>query len=154
MRSPLTGPGVVVHRIKSDKGTATFKGLIGDYKGVIVCDALKTHEAGVRGNDRVALAGCWAHVFRKFEEAAPDHPEAHLAMKWIGELYAIEDRCTHDDGPLCEGEFDAETGVVVCPRHGANFDIRTGDALTLPATQPVRVYPVRVSGGMIKVELG
>lgn len=88
----LTAPGVVVHRIKSDKGTATFKALIGDYEGVIVCDALKTHEAGVRGNDRVALAGCWAHVFRKFEEAAPDHPEAHLAMKWIGELYAIDER--------------------------------------------------------------
>lgn len=92
----LTAPGVVVHRIKSDKGKETFKALIGDYKGVIVCDALKTHEAGVRGNDRVALAGCWAHVFRKFEEAAPDHPEAHLAMKWIGELYAIDERAEGD----------------------------------------------------------
>ena len=92
----LTAPGVVVHRIKSDKGTSTFKSIIGDYKGVIVCDALKTHEAGVRGNDRVALAGCWAHVFRKFEEAAPDHPEAHLAMKWIGELYAIDERAEGD----------------------------------------------------------
>jgi transposase len=92
----LTAPGLVVHRIKSDKGKDTFKALIGDYKGVIVCDALKTHEAGVRGNDRVALAGCWAHVFRKFEEAAPDHPEAHLAMKWIGELYAIDERAEGD----------------------------------------------------------
>ena len=40
--------------------------------------------------------------------------------------YAIEDRCSHDDGPLCEGDWDARDGVVVCPRHGANFDIRTG----------------------------
>src|SRR5262249_35131170 len=50
-----------------------------------------------------------------------------------GELYAIEDRCSHDDGPLCEGDWDPDEGVVICPRHGANFDIRTGDALTLPA---------------------
>ncbi len=92
----LTAPGVVVHPIKSDKGTSTFKSLIGDYQGFIVCDALKTHEAGVRGNDRVALAGCRAHVFRKFEEASPDHPEAHLAMKWIGELYAIDERAEGD----------------------------------------------------------
>ena len=70
-----------------------------------------------------------------------------------GELYAIEDRCSHDDGPLCEGDFDAEDGIVVCPRHGANFDIRTGDALTLPAFEPVAVFPVRVEDGLVKVEL-
>ena len=70
-----------------------------------------------------------------------------------GEYYAIEDRCSHDDGPLCEGDFDEEAGVVVCPRHGANFDIRTGRALTLPAFAPVSVYPVRVDDGTIKVEL-
>ena len=92
----LTAPGAMVHRIRSDKGAETFKSLIGNYQGVIVCDALKTHEAGVRGNDRVALAGCWAHVFRKFEEAAPDHPEANLAMKWIGDLYAIDESAGAD----------------------------------------------------------
>jgi 3-phenylpropionate/trans-cinnamate dioxygenase ferredoxin subunit len=70
-----------------------------------------------------------------------------------GEYYAIEDRCSHDDGPLCEGEFDVETGVAICPRHGANFDIRSGRALTLPAYEPVSVYPVHVVGGMIKVEV-
>lgn len=70
-----------------------------------------------------------------------------------GEYYALEDRCSHDDGPLCEGEFDPETGVVICPRHGANFDIRSGDALTLPATEPVSTYPVRVVDGYIKVVL-
>ena len=52
-----------------------------------------------------------------------------------GQFYAIEDRCSHDDGPLCEGDFDQETGVVICPRHGANFDIRSGRALTLPAVR-------------------
>ena len=70
-----------------------------------------------------------------------------------GRYCALEDRCSHDDGPLCEGEFDAETGVVVCPRHGANFDIRSGNALTLPAYEPVSVYPVLIEDGMIKVEL-
>ena len=70
-----------------------------------------------------------------------------------GEYYAIEDRCSHDDGPLCEGEFDPETGVVVCPRHGANFDIRSGEALTLPAFEPVSVYSVHVVDGIIRVEL-
>ena len=70
-----------------------------------------------------------------------------------GDLYAIEDRCSHDDGPLCEGDFDPEEGVVVCPRHGANIDIRSGRALTLPAVQPVKTFPVRVEDGMIKVEV-
>jgi transposase len=88
----LTAPGVVVHRIRDDKGAATFKALVGAYRGIIVCDALKTHEAGARGNDAIALAGCWAHVFRKFEEAAADHPEAHHALRWIGKLYEIDDR--------------------------------------------------------------
>ena len=44
---------------------------MGDYAGTVVCDALKTHEAGARGNAGIVLAGCWAHVFRKFEEAGP-----------------------------------------------------------------------------------
>jgi transposase len=92
----LTAPKVVVHRIRDDKGADTFKSLMSGYEGVIVCDALKTHEAGARGNDAIALAGCWAHVFRKFEEAAPDHPEANLALKWIGELYAIDERAEGD----------------------------------------------------------
>jgi 3-phenylpropionate/trans-cinnamate dioxygenase ferredoxin subunit len=70
-----------------------------------------------------------------------------------GEYYAIEDRCSHDDGPLCEGDFDAEMGVVICPRHGSNFDIRSGRALTLPAYEPVAVFPVRVVDGIVKLEV-
>jgi 3-phenylpropionate/trans-cinnamate dioxygenase ferredoxin component len=70
-----------------------------------------------------------------------------------GELYAIEDRCTHDDGPLAEGEWDPEACEVVCPRHGSRFDLRTGNALTLPAYLPVPTYPVRVrEDGMIVIE--
>ena len=70
-----------------------------------------------------------------------------------GEYYAIEDRCSHDDGPLAEGEFDPDEGVAVCPRHGSKFDIRTGRALTLPAYVPVETFPVRVEDGMIKVDV-
>ena len=70
-----------------------------------------------------------------------------------GGLYALEDRCSHDDGPLCEGDWDPDEGIVICPRHGANFDIRTGEALTLPAFEPVETYPVRVEDGIVKVEL-
>lgn len=92
----LTAPRAVVHRIRDDKSAETFKALMGGYRGVVVCDALKTHEAGARGNDAIALAGCWAHVFRKFEEAAPNHPEANLAMKWIGEIYAVDERAGDD----------------------------------------------------------
>ena len=70
-----------------------------------------------------------------------------------GSLYAIEDRCSHDDGPLAEGDFDCDEGVAICPRHGANIDIRTGRALTLPAVDPVATFPVRVDNGMIKVKI-
>ena len=92
----LTAPGVVVHRIRDDKSAATFAALVGDYRGVIVADALGTHEAGARASPGIALAGCWAHVYRRFEEAAPDHPEAERALAWIGQLYEI-DRSAGDD---------------------------------------------------------
>ena len=70
-----------------------------------------------------------------------------------GEFYALEDRCSHDDGPLCEGDFDPDTGVAICPRHGANIDIRSGVPRTLPATEPVDTFPVRVENGVVKVEV-
>jgi transposase len=92
----ITAPGVVCHRIRDDKGADTFRALVGKYEGVIVCDALKTHEAGARDGPGIVLAGCWAHVYRKFEEAAPDHPEAQLALAWISELYEIDKRANGD----------------------------------------------------------
>ena len=70
-----------------------------------------------------------------------------------GEFYALEDRCSHDDGPLCEGDFDPDTGVAICPRHGANIDIRTGEPRTLPATEPVHTFAVRIEDGIVKVEV-
>ena len=70
-----------------------------------------------------------------------------------GEFYAIEDRCSHDDGPLCEGEWDTDECIAICPRHGARFDITTGAALTLPAFQPVDTFPVRLEDGWVRVEV-
>ena len=70
-----------------------------------------------------------------------------------GEYFGLEDRCSHDDGPLCEGEFDPEEGVAICPRHGANVDIRSGRALTLPAIGSVETFPVRVEDGVVKVKV-
>ena len=72
-----------------------------------------------------------------------------------GELYALEDRCSHDDGPLCEGDFDVDEGYAICPRDGAQIDIRTGEALTLPAVLPVETFPVRVDDeGIVRVVVG
>ena len=70
-----------------------------------------------------------------------------------GELYAIEDRCSHDDGPLAEGEFDRDACTVECPRHGSLFDIRSGRPRTLPAYQPVETFEVREEDGEIKLEV-
>jgi len=71
-----------------------------------------------------------------------------------GELYAIEDRCSHDDGPLCEGDWEPEDCRVICPRHGSAFDLATGRPLSLPAYEPVQTYPVRVDeNGIVKVRV-
>ena len=70
-----------------------------------------------------------------------------------GELYAIEDRCSHDDGPLAEGEFDAGACTVECPRHGSLFDVRTGRPKTLPAYVPVETFEARIEDGDVKLEV-
>jgi 3-phenylpropionate/trans-cinnamate dioxygenase ferredoxin subunit len=70
-----------------------------------------------------------------------------------GALHAIEDRCSHDDGPLAEGSFDADACTVECPRHGSLFDLATGRPRTLPAYLPVETFPVHVVDGTIKLEV-
>ena len=70
-----------------------------------------------------------------------------------GELVAIEDRCSHDDGPLAEGEFDPAACTVECPRHGSLFDLTTGRPKTLPAYQPVETFEVLIEDDEIKLEL-
>ena len=70
-----------------------------------------------------------------------------------GALYAIEDRCSHDAGPLAEGSFDAESCTVECPRHGSLFDLTSGRPKTLPAYQPVTTYPVTIEDETVKLEV-
>jgi 3-phenylpropionate/trans-cinnamate dioxygenase ferredoxin component len=70
-----------------------------------------------------------------------------------GTFYAIEDRCSHDDGPLAEGPFDESRCAVECPRHGSLFDLKTGKPLTLPAYEPVDTFRVIVEDDTIKLEV-
>jgi 3-phenylpropionate/trans-cinnamate dioxygenase ferredoxin component len=68
-----------------------------------------------------------------------------------GEIYAVEDVCTHDGGELDGGEL---TGCrIMCPRHGALFDVTTGNALTLPAVSPLPTYAVTIDGDDISVDV-
>ncbi len=68
-----------------------------------------------------------------------------------GRLYCIDDTCTHEEESLSDGELVPEECAVECPRHGSLFNLETGEALTLPATLPVRVYPVEERDGEIYV---
>jgi 3-phenylpropionate/trans-cinnamate dioxygenase ferredoxin component len=68
-----------------------------------------------------------------------------------GKYHAIEDVCTHDDGPVAEGELEGYE--IECPRHGARFDIRDGRVLSFPAIRPIRSFPIRIEGDDIIVEL-
>jgi 3-phenylpropionate/trans-cinnamate dioxygenase ferredoxin component len=71
-----------------------------------------------------------------------------------GRYYAIEDICTHDDGPLAEGDLvgDKDNPAIECPRHGATFNLKTGKT-TLPAVYPVARYAVRVEGNDVQVDV-
>jgi len=76
--------------------------------------------------------------------------ENYLVVFNIGDqFFAIEDLCSHDDGPLGDGDLDEYE--VACPRHGARFDVRTGKALTFPAVEDIPAYPIRVVAGKIEV---
>jgi len=78
--------------------------------------------------------------------------EAYLVVFNIaGDIYAIDDVCSHDDGPL--GDGDLEGHEVICPRHGARFDVRSGKVLTLPAVEDISAYPVQIVDGKIQVGL-
>lgn len=77
--------------------------------------------------------------------------EPMVIFNIAGEMYAIADVCSHDDGPVGEGELhDYE---IDCPRHGASFDVRTGKVLSLPAIVDIPAYPVRVVDGEVQVGL-
>jgi 3-phenylpropionate/trans-cinnamate dioxygenase ferredoxin subunit len=68
-----------------------------------------------------------------------------------GEVYCIEDLCTHDGGTLGDGEVDGN--CIACPRHGAKFDLRTGNALTMPATEATSSHEVKVEDGKVYIQL-
>jgi 3-phenylpropionate/trans-cinnamate dioxygenase ferredoxin component len=68
-----------------------------------------------------------------------------------GKFYAVDDECTHDRGPLDQGELIGQE--IECPRHGARFDVTTGRATRLPAVRPVRSYKVSIADGSISVEV-
>ena len=66
-------------------------------------------------------------------------------------IYCLDDVCTHDGGPLSDGQLEGTE--LACPRHGAKFDVRSGEALTMPAAQPTRSHEVKVEGGRVLVKL-
>ena len=66
-----------------------------------------------------------------------------------GRYHVVDDTCTHDDGPLGEGRLDG--CAIVCPRHGARFDVRDGRVLSMPAVFPIRSYPTRVEDGQVQI---
>ena len=70
-----------------------------------------------------------------------------------GDIVAIEDRCSHDNGDLMEGDVDPERCTVECPRHGSLFDLHSGKPLTLPAYVPVDTFPVVIQDDLVKVEV-
>jgi 3-phenylpropionate/trans-cinnamate dioxygenase ferredoxin subunit len=77
-----------------------------------------------------------------------------LAVVRLGEqVYVIGDRCSHADVSLSEGEVDADACTIECPKHGSEFDLRTGEPLSLPAVRPVPRYQVTVVDGDVLVEL-
>ncbi len=74
-----------------------------------------------------------------------------LIVRVEGQYYCLDDVCTHDGGTLGDGELDGF--CIACPRHGAQFDIRNGQALTMPATEPTSSHIVRIDGDAILVKL-
>ena len=77
-----------------------------------------------------------------------------IAVIRIGDdVYAVGDRCTHQDISLAEGEIDADERTIECWKHGSQFDLRTGEPLSLPATRPTPVYEAKVVDGRVLVEV-
>jgi 3-phenylpropionate/trans-cinnamate dioxygenase ferredoxin subunit len=88
-------------------------------------------------------------------EAAPFSTEVDgipiVVVRCRDKIYAVEDRCTHDGEAL--GEAEVQSCEIICPRHGAHFCLRTGEALTPPAYEPLRTYKVREEAGRVLVEI-
>jgi 3-phenylpropionate/trans-cinnamate dioxygenase ferredoxin subunit len=105
------------------------------------------------------IVGEWVTVAR-VDEIPPGHAarleigEVPVAVFNVeGEFHCVDDTCTHQEASLSEGDLDEERCAIECPLHGSAFDLRTGDAITLPAVEPVRVHRVEVTDGVIRVAL-
>ena len=86
---------------------------------------------------------------RRFDVGGP-----RIAVVRVGDdVYALGDRCTHADISLSEGEVDAEACTLECWKHGSQFDLRTGEPISLPATKATPVYPTRVVDGRVLVHV-
>jgi len=106
------------------------------------------------GNDKKTIEVCLVADLEPGSVRIVDTGDVPIAVfNCEGEILAIEDRCSHDDGPLAEGNLDQADCTVECPRHGSLFDLRSGQPKTLPAFQPVRTFPVYTSDDTIKVEV-
>jgi 3-phenylpropionate/trans-cinnamate dioxygenase ferredoxin component len=70
-----------------------------------------------------------------------------------GQFFAVDDICSHAEASLSEGEVDQDDETIECPRHGSVFDLRTGKPKSLPATVPVVIFPVKVEGDTLLVEV-
>lgn len=92
----LTSPDAVYHAIRGDKAVATFRDLLDGFQGVIVCDALSTHIAATRTLEGVQLAHCFAHVVRRFKEAAADFPQAQVPLALLRKIFDIDARAEAD----------------------------------------------------------
>jgi 3-phenylpropionate/trans-cinnamate dioxygenase ferredoxin subunit len=103
----------------------------------------------------VTVSTTWTRVAPASEIMPGDYASAEIDGTFVavynigGEFFAIDDLCTHDGGGLSGGEI--EDHQVICPRHGARFCLRTGQALSPPAYEPVRSYPTRVVDGFVEV---
>ena len=76
-----------------------------------------------------------------------------VVLNCAGDLFAIENRCSHQDTALADGELNETDRSIECPRHGSRFDLRTGRALNLPAYEPIEVFPVEVIDDVVTVEI-
>ncbi|MFA9401124.1 MAG: non-heme iron oxygenase ferredoxin subunit [Acidobacteriota bacterium] len=104
--------------------------------------------------EKTSISVCPASEFGPGERRIVEHEGEPIAVfNCDGALLAIEDRCSHDDGPLAEGEWNPGECTVECPRHGSIFDLRTGKPKTLPAFQPVRIFPVEIVDDTITLEV-
>ena len=128
---------------------------------VVVCDPLRSLKSDLYARNNVTdgtttnkIGVCPAAELPPGAMRLVEHDGIKIGVfNCEGALYAIEDRCSHDDGPLAEGEFDPATCTVECPRHGSLFDLSTGRPKTLPAFAPVQTFPIAIEDDTITLEV-